>query len=246
VAAPRFAPCGYRPLAPQEALRYSPGMNNALPDFSAVFAPYEALAAAADALFERVRAAHPECVFCRPGCSDCCHALFDLTLVEAVYAKQRFAEAFPEGPERSAILEAAGVADRKTHIIKRKAFKATQAGEDADAVILAVGRERVRCPLLNGEERCALYAFRPISCRVYGIPAAIGGKGRTCGASAFTPGKHYPTVNLDAVTRRLLELSLEMTRLAQSPYTEMHTMLVPLSMALMTEYNATYFGGGRG
>ena len=213
-----------------------------LPDWSAIFARYEALVAEADALFERVRASHPDCVICHEGCSDCCHALFDLTLVEAVYINKRFEENFPQGAERSAVLEAAGVADRKTHILKRKAFTATQAGQDADAVVMAIGRERIRCPLLNSMNRCLLYAFRPITCRLYGIPAAIGGKGHTCGTSAFMPGKQYPTVNTDAMTRRLVALSLETAQLAQSPYIELHTILVPLSMALMTEYDGAYFG----
>ena len=219
--------------------------NNALPDFSDIFARYETLAAEADALFERVRSAHPDCVSCCEGCSDCCHALFDLTLVEAVYINKRFAEAFPKGLERSIILEAAGVADRKAYIIKRQAFKDTQAGQDTDSVIMGIGKERVRCPLLNDEKRCLLYAFRPITCRIYGIPVAINNKGYTCGTSAFTPGKQYPTVNLDAITHRLLALGLEMAQLAQSPHKEAHTVLVPLSMALLTEYNAAYFGLGK-
>ena len=37
------------------------------------------------AAFDRVRKTHAECVKCSEGCADCCHAVFDLTLIEALY-----------------------------------------------------------------------------------------------------------------------------------------------------------------
>ena len=104
--------------------------------------------------------------------------------------------------------------------------------------------ERIRCPLLNDENLCSLYEYRPITCRFYGIPTSIGGKGHTCGKSGFVEGKQYPTVNLDIIHKRLYELSDELVKKIKSRHIKMAEMLVPLSMSLLTVYNEEYLGIG--
>ncbi len=64
------------------------------------FKKYEALVSKAEAVFEQVKSKFPDEVKCKEGCSDCCHALFDLTLVEALYINFRFNEQF-EGKEKN-------------------------------------------------------------------------------------------------------------------------------------------------
>ena len=61
-------------------------------DFRPYFKKYEELVAKSDDAFERVRAAHAECVKCEEKCADCCYALFDLTLIEALYINYKFNE----------------------------------------------------------------------------------------------------------------------------------------------------------
>ena len=217
-------------------------MQTQLPDMSPVFGQYEVLMREADAVFARVRNSHGACVMCRETCSDCCHALFDLSLVEAVYLHQAFVEAFPVGPQRSALLERADAADRRVYAIKRKAFKASQEGREESAILAELATLRVRCPLLDDDDRCALYHARPITCRVYGIPTSIEGKGHVCGKSRFRAGDAYPTVNLDRIRQRLQGLNLELAALVGSGYGEIHTVLAPVSMTLLTEYDARYFG----
>ena len=84
-----------------------------IPDLSPIFSRYESLRAEADALFARVRETQPGCVTCKEGCSDCCHAVFDLSLVEAMSLNRAFEAAFAHGPERSAILTRASETDRR-------------------------------------------------------------------------------------------------------------------------------------
>ena len=72
-------------------------MINIMPELTPVFTAYEALVAEADAVFARVGEMHPDCVTCKPGCSDCCHAMFDLSLVEAMYLNARFIEKYDFG-----------------------------------------------------------------------------------------------------------------------------------------------------
>jgi hypothetical protein len=90
-------------------------------DLSPYFRQYEALSLAADQVFAKVKADHPDCVKCDRECADCCHALFDLTLIEAMYLNDRFKARFKD-EARQAALEEANRADRKIHKLKRDAF----------------------------------------------------------------------------------------------------------------------------
>jgi Fe-S-cluster containining protein len=210
-------------------------------DFKPYFEKYEKLVAASDAAFERVKQAHAECVKCREGCADCCHAVFDLTLIEALYINDRFKQKF-KGITKTELEEKANRADRLMAKIKRRAQNDLLAGRPEAEILADLARERVRCPLLNTKDLCDLYDYRPLTCRFYGIPTAIGGGGHTCGLSGFREGETYPTVNLDTIHTRLQELSAELIRDIKSRYIKLADILVPLSTALITEYDEIYFG----
>lgn len=213
-------------------------------DLSAIFAKYEKLLAEADALFTRVRAMHPDCVTCSQGCSDCCHALFDLSLVEAMYINAKFAQGFDFGAERSAVLQRASDADRDAYRIKKRIYRESEAGRDAEELLAEAAHERIRCPLLGDNGSCELYDCRPVTCRLYGVPTAINGKAHTCGKTAFQKGQPYPTVALDKIQDRLAALSEEITMVLRSRFKELHKVYVPMSMALLTKYDDTYLGVG--
>jgi len=51
---------------------------------------YELLADRADAAFADIAKAHGEAIQCRRHCSDCCHAVFGLFLIEAAYIHDHF------------------------------------------------------------------------------------------------------------------------------------------------------------
>jgi Fe-S-cluster containining protein len=210
-------------------------------DFTPYFEKYEKLVAAANAAFDRVKQAHAECVQCKEGCADCCHAIFDLTLIEALYINHRFKEKF-QGPAKAEVDEKANRSDRRMVKIKRKAHQDLLDGKTEEEILTDLARERVRCPLLNTQDLCDLYDHRPLTCRFYGIPTAIGGKGHTCGQSGFKQGEKYPTVNLDAIHTRLQEISAELVRDLQSRFIKLADILVPLSTALVTDYDEIYFG----
>lgn len=215
-----------------------------IPELEHVFKKYEAFVHQLDGVFESVRQQYADCVKCKLECADCCHALFDLSLVEALYINSKFFETVV-GEKQSDILEGANKSDRQIYQLKRKAFKAVAAGEKSEEqVLLEMAAERIRCPLLNRDNQCDLYASRPATCRVYGIPTAIGGHGHTCGLSAFSTGESYPTVNLDSVHAKLHELSCEIVEVLQSTHVKMGDVLMPLSMALLTVFDEAYLGVG--
>lgn len=210
-------------------------------DLTNAFSRYEALVDQVGQVFNKVSSEFAEEVKCKPACDDCCHALFDLTFVEALYIKSKFDDVFA-GKARFEITEYANKTDRALAKMKKEAYKRHEAGESDTAIIEAVSKMRVRCPLLGEDGKCQMYDYRPIACRVYGIPTSAGGQGHTCGLSGFDEGKAYPTLNMDLVYNRLYAISGDLVRELNSKYTKMGRVLVPLSMALITDYNEEYLG----
>lgn len=212
-----------------------------MPDLSHIFARYEQLRNSVDQLFRRVATRHEACMACRAGCCDCCNALFDLSLVEAMYINQFFRQKFEYGPVRSAILEKASSADRQLAILKRVFFQQEKSGQTAREIMDKASCIRMACPLLENNE-CLMYEGRPITCRIYGIPASVDGESHVCGFSGFEKGVSYPTVNLDKVQQHLAVLSREITETLKSRFSKLHEVHVPLAMALLTDYDERYLG----
>jgi len=211
-------------------------------DFTPFFKKYEALAKLADETFDRVKKEHPDCIKCDSGCSDCCHALFDLSLIEAFYVNRQFNQRF-DGQEKKQLINRANSIDRKIYKIKRQAHQDFESGKKKEIdVLMDMSLKRARCPLLNLNDRCDLYDFRPITCRLYGIPIQIGDMSHTCNLSGFEEGVKYPSAKMDVIHQRLYAISLELAIAVRSKYSKIAEMLVPLSMALLTDYNEEYFG----
>lgn len=213
-----------------------------IPVLDDIFSEYEALVKQVDRVFEDVREKFPDRVKCKLECADCCHALFDLSLVEALYINRKFID-HEFDRKKADILEDANKIDRKIYQLKRTAYKAVKSDEKTEEqVLFEMAAERIRCPLLNKDNRCDLYDFRPITCRLYGIPTSISGRGHTCGLSGFEEGDSYPTVNLDAIHAKLHALSREIVVALKSSHVKMGDVLMPLSMALLTVFDETYLG----
>ena len=210
-------------------------------NFEPYFEKYRHLVEQVDAAFAKIQTAFDDCVTCNVGCSDCCYALFDLSLVEALFIKKEF-EANLSADTRAKIIERANDADRKIYRLKRQAHKDQQAGKPEKEIFDWMSAQRVRCPLLSEKDQCELYESRPITCRLYGVPTVIGDQAHTCGLSGFKEGESYPTAKLDAIHQRLYDISSELAREIQSRYPKLAEMLVPLSMALLTDYTEEYLG----
>jgi Fe-S-cluster containining protein len=210
-------------------------------DFQPYFRQYELLAKAADQVFGQVQAQFPKEIECKLECSDCCHAVFDVTLVEALYLNYQFGRYF-SGKAREDIIDKANRADRKAYKLKRGAYQKVEAGTNESAVLIELAGERIRCPLLNSQDRCDLYEYRPVTCRFYGVPTEIAGIAHTCGKSGFLKGRSYPTVHLEKMQNRLFALSNEIATDIHSKFSALGELLVPVSMALLTEYNEVYLG----
>jgi Fe-S-cluster containining protein len=116
--------------------------------------------------------------------------------------------------------------DQQLQALQEKIAKANHSPEAADSLL---GSERIRCPLLNDELECILYAYRPITCRVYGIPTTIQGRARVCGQSGFETGRPYPTFKLDEINRELYLLSRKLLEAAGRSDLDSASLLLSVS-----------------
>lgn len=214
-------------------------------DYEKYFEKYLKIVESVDKVFEQVKEKYPDCVKCEVECADCCHALFDISLVEAMYINRRFREKY-SGEKLEHLLEKANRADREVFRLKKSAYKEFREGKEETRILEEMAEKRVRCPMLDDSNQCDIYEFRPVTCRIYGVPTAIGGKGHTCGLSGFKEGENYPTANLDILHEKLHEICQELVIGIKSKYSGLGEMLVPLSMALLTEYDEEYMGIGDG
>ena len=205
------------------------------------FVKYEALVGMVDQVFDRVKKEFPKEVFCREKCSDCCHAIFDLTLIEALYLNHKFNETF-SGKEKADLITIADKTDRALTKMKRDAYKKVKKGADQLEIVGQMSQERVRCPLLGENNLCLMYEYRPITCRVYGIPTSTAGASHICGRTNFVQGKAYPTLNMDKIYTQLQLLSAELIKEINSSNIRMHELLIPVSMAMITLFNDEFLG----
>jgi Fe-S-cluster containining protein len=148
-----------------------------------------------DQVFAGVTAQFSDEVKCGQGCDDCCRAVFDISLVEAV----ALASIMP------------GLAKEVRESALKRAAEALAAWDEIEVGNAAdLAKERIRCPLLGEDGLCVCYEARPVNCRTYGVPTVIGGAGHVCGFSGFESGSDYPTVNLEQLQTVLLALSVRL------------------------------------
>ena len=208
-------------------------------DIDIYFQKYLNLIKGVDQLFNKMKDDYPQEVKCDQGCTECCYAMFDLSLVEALYLNDKFN--LLDQDLKNSIFINADKTDRQITTIKKQLYKEHQQGTDELEILKMASRVKSRCPLLV-EDRCVLYEHRPITCRLYGIPLDTGNITASCALSGFESGKKYPTVHMNKIHDRLVSMSLEIAGAINTKYPELHNMLVPVSMCLLTDYNKEYLG----
>ena len=190
---------------------------------------YEFLADKADTAFHRMEKEYGTYIKCERYCSDCCHAVFGLFLIEAAYLKQHFDQL-----DLKDIKEALLRCNDADRALKRLEIKLQTNENDAQMQAYILAKERIRCPLLDDKQECILYPHRPITCRVYGIPTKIHGKARVCGKTGFKKSESYPAFDLDGVYRDLFDLSKELLESQETGNPEKASLLISVSKAIST------------
>jgi len=164
---------------------------------------YKDLLSKVDAWYRSVKERHPDQVPCTKGCRDCCIGLFDVSLADRDLLREGLAAADPE--VRRDIETRAGA------LMARIREQAPDLGdtldgwsaEEIDDLCDAAGD--VECPVLGREGECRLYAHRPLTCRMSGVPV-VDLSGNTvypegCAKCALKP-KDAPRLDCDRISRQ--------------------------------------------
>jgi Fe-S-cluster containining protein len=196
----------------------------------------------ADYLFKTIQEKYPDSVRCRIRCCDCCHAVFGVFPIEAAYINYHF-NRLDRKVRRDVLRRAEKAEDEML-----KAKDSLKVFEDNPKMkVFGLGKQRVRCPLLQDSEECVLYENRPIICRIYGVPYSLkqGDKEQAfvCSVSGFQEKVTYPTVKLDKIYHELCQLSKELLTEAGylNPAAKANLML-PLSRILRMPFEAIVKG----
>lgn len=131
---------------------------------------YGVLLSKVDDWFAGCAGLHPSAINCGSGCSECCRALFDITLLDAFYLKWGFDRLDP------AIKGAALVKARERLVSLQKLWPdfsepyILNYRPEEEWTILMPEDDEIPCPLLCEDGTCPVYDFRPMTCRLHGLP----------------------------------------------------------------------------
>lgn len=135
-----------------------------------VLGKYRKLLQKVDGWFAGCVEKHQNAIRCRTGCSGCCRGLFDITLLDACLLKSGFDLLDPE-TKLSVLDKAKGcLAGLKViwpdfdnpYILNYR--------PEEEWELLMPEDDETPCPLLGMDGTCLVYDFRPMTCRLHGLP----------------------------------------------------------------------------
>ncbi|ANA40381.1 MULTISPECIES: YkgJ family cysteine cluster protein [Geobacter] len=107
---------------------------------------------------------------CADGCSDCCRGLFDITLLDAAFLRRGFDRLDPE--VRGQVLDRCRERIAGLGLVWPEfdqPFILNMRPEDEWEALMPDDDE-TPCPLLDQRGRCLVYGYRPMTCRLHGLP----------------------------------------------------------------------------
>ena len=130
---------------------------------------YQTLLEGFDAWFANCMVQAGEQIACRQGCSGCCRGLFEISLLDACLLQSGFVrldgavqkQVVTKASARVNELQANWPEFRPPYILNRLPHDDWQEMPEED---------QTPCPLLDADGRCLVYAQRPMTCRLHGLP----------------------------------------------------------------------------
>ena len=120
---------------------------------------------------------------CKPGCTQCCHGVFAINVLDVARLEAGMDELRAADPEKAEVVE------RRARAWIEE-YGPEFPGDPATGVLGASEEDQARfeefandapCPALNPESGlCDVYEWRPMTCRVFGPPVRVGGAALGC------------------------------------------------------------------
>jgi len=138
-------------------------------DVTALIAAYREVLAQADHWFDDAATALGPMLGCHIGCCDCCRGLFDITLPDAVVLQMGFhrldagwqQRVLQRCRERRDLLQQQWPELQAPYLLNHLHDRPWQTMPE---------RDTTPCPLLDDDGCCLVYAWRPLTCRLHGLP----------------------------------------------------------------------------
>lgn len=145
-------------------------MNNLKPYHDDLTTRYRELLEEVDGWFARSAALFPDHIQCSAGCSHCCRGLFDITLLDALLVQVGFQQLSKS--VRTTVLDrvpsAVASISRVWPDFSSPWLLNVYPEEQYDAAM--PDEDETPCVLLDEDGCCLIYAYRPMTCRLNGIP----------------------------------------------------------------------------
>jgi Fe-S-cluster containining protein len=123
-----------------------------------------------DDWFVRARASLLGALPCRPGCCRCCHGPFGITRLDAVEIQRGLATLDPSVREDIQLRAARQAGEIESAFPALRQSVSLDGWPEADLDDLAERFRDLPCPALHEDGSCRVYGFRPVTCRLMGIP----------------------------------------------------------------------------
>jgi Fe-S-cluster containining protein len=135
-----------------------------------IFENYDSLLSSVDRWFARCISGFPGRVKCAQGCSECCRGLFDITLLDAWFLKSGF-----DRLDESVKKPVWSIAQKRLKSLQKMwpdldAPYILNIKPEDDWEVLMPDDDETPCLLLSENGECLVYDFRPMTCRLHGIP----------------------------------------------------------------------------
>jgi Fe-S-cluster containining protein len=134
---------------------------------------YRALLETVDAWFNGCIEHSGRHIQCRPGCSQCCRGLFDITLLDAFLLRQGFS-LLSIDVQQAALVKAWARLTELQQLWPDFSAPYTLNHMPDELWTETPEDDMTPCPLLGEDGRCLIYMHRPMTCRLHGLPNLDG------------------------------------------------------------------------
>lgn len=194
-----------------------------------------------------LQAAPPGVLACRQGCSACCRGLFDITLLDAFLLRQGFAQ-LPAHVKAEVLDRCRPRLSELQQLWPQLANPYLLDDLPDDSWTDMPEGDETPCPLLGADDLCLVYPFRPMTCRLHGLPNLDrSGEDFSTDLCTLHPGdpRALPEAVMrwpfrDTFSREIALLRAFTLQLTGTPTSEADTF-IPL--ALLADYQGSFVRG---